>query len=54
MNEKLIKELDSAMKIIGSLPVTHEAQDIVVATKQKIRNVIAELEKMGKGEAKSE
>lgn len=46
MTENLIKELDSAVKIIGSLPVTHEAQDIVVAAKAKIRKVIAELEKM--------
>ena len=50
--ENMIKELNMAVKIVGSLPVTHEAQDIVVATKQKIRNVIAELEKMGKDEAK--
>lgn len=48
MNENLIKELNAAIKIIGSLPVTHEAQDVVVATKQKIRNVIAELEKTEK------
>ena len=43
--KNIIEELNAAIKIIGSLPVTHEAQDIVVATKQKIRNVIAELEK---------
>lgn len=47
MNENLIKELDSAVRIIGSLPVTHEAQDIVVAAKTKIRKVIAELQKQG-------
>ena len=49
--EDMIKELNMAVKIIGSLPVTHEAQDIVVATKQKIRNVIAELERMGNDES---
>lgn len=43
--EELVKELDTAVKILGSLPVTHEAQEIVVAAKAKIRKVIAELQK---------
>lgn len=47
MNENLIKELDSTVKILGSLPVTHEAQDIIVAAKAKLRKVIAELQRQG-------
>lgn len=45
MNENLINELKAAEQILGSLPVTYEAQDAVVAVKVKIRKVMAELSK---------
>ncbi len=46
--EEMIKELSIAEALLGSLSVTYEAQDTVVAAKSKIRRVKAELEQMGK------
>lgn len=45
MNENLIKELKDAERILGSIPVTFDAQDAVVSAKVKIRKVMAELSK---------
>lgn len=46
--DEMIKELNIAEALLGSLSVTYEAQDTVVAAKSKIRKVRAELEQMGK------
>ena len=43
MHENMIENLKAAIQIIGSLPVTHEAQDVVVAAKMRIRAVLEEL-----------
>lgn len=41
MKEEIVKELTDALQIIGSLAVTHDAQETVVAAKQKIRKAIS-------------
>lgn len=46
--EEMIKELNIAETLLGSLSVTFEAQDTVVAAKNKIRRVRDELMQMGK------
>lgn len=46
--EEMIMELKIAESLLGSLSVTYDAQDTVVAAKSKIRRVKAELEKMAK------
>ena len=40
-----VKELKKAIDLISRLTVSGDAVDIIAATKQKIRFVIAELEK---------
>lgn len=44
--DEMIKELSIAEALLGSLSVTYDAQDTVVAAKSKIRRVKAELEHM--------
>ena len=44
MNEK-VKELQTSLAILSRLTVSGDAVDLMAAAKQKIRNVIAELEK---------
>ena len=40
-----VKELKTALAILSRLNVSGDAVDMMAAAKQKIRNVIAELEK---------
>lgn len=46
--KELIRELIAAKNIIGSMPATHEAQDMTVAAKAKIMRVAEALEQMDK------
>ena len=46
MNEN-VKELMAALAMLSRLSVSGDAVDMMAAAKQKIRNVIAELEKPG-------
>lgn len=41
MKDEILKELKGALNIIGSLAVTHDAQETVVAAKQKIRKAMS-------------
>lgn len=44
--DEMIKELSIVEALLGSMPVTYDAQDTVVVAKSKIRRVKAELEQM--------
>lgn len=49
MNKKeIVNELNSALKMLSTIAVSHEAVDMMAAGKSKIRNAIAELEKSDK------
>ena len=54
MKDKMIQELDRAINILGSIAVTHDAQDAIVCAKQKIRIVCDELKKMEEAEEKTD
>lgn len=45
-----VKELQTAIMILSRLNVSGDAVDMMAAAKQKIRNVIADLEKPVDGE----
>ena len=47
MNE-ILKEIESAYKIVSSIPVSGDAVDAVAVVRGKLRNAYAELEKIEK------
>lgn len=52
MNDN-VKELKSALTMLSYLNVSGDAVDMMAAAKQKIRNVIADLEQQDEGEKKN-
>lgn len=42
----LMKELDSAFRMLSSIPVSGEAVDLMAGARNKLRNIYSELKKM--------
>ena len=45
--EEIKKEIEAVYKIISGIPVTGDSVDAVAVVRSKLRNVFAELEKIG-------
>lgn len=50
MYDSMLEELDAAFKMVSSVPVTHDAIDVMAAARSKLRKVYAELQQMKREE----